>query len=145
MNKKCLLNTNAPLPQHNRIGLISDIDLRPTYLSRTIYIPSLKLLGKSGLELSVVQGVGYQLICAEQNVPPSWKGRGDKKHAQNVKVTTINCTLKMSLYCSSDLTQWCIHSCTYWSRHEWPWRWKWRWIGRFNLTVNNISAIIFCT
>ena len=55
-----------PFPNLSRIGFTFDLDLSPTdldidrviYSSRTIYLPRLKLLGQSALELSVAQGVG---------------------------------------------------------------------------------------
>ena len=62
--KRCLLKTNAPFPQHieNRLELWpTELNInRIIYSSRTIYLPSLKLLEQSVLELSVAQGVGDQ-------------------------------------------------------------------------------------
>ena len=61
--------------------LLTWISIGIIYLSRTIYLQSLKLLGQSVLELSVAQGKGiptyrptYQHTCATQYVPPSLKG-----------------------------------------------------------------------
>ena len=59
---RCLQNTNAPLPQHikNKHDLwpwpLTWLSIGIIYSSRTIYLPSLKLLGQSVLELSVAQG-----------------------------------------------------------------------------------------
>ena len=61
---RCLWNTNAPFPNISRIGLTFDlltwISIVIIYSSWTIYLPSVKLLGQSILELLVAQGVGVQ-------------------------------------------------------------------------------------
>ena len=61
---RCLWNTNAPFPNISRIGLTFDlltwISIVIIYSSWTIYLPSVKLLGQSILELLVAQDVGVQ-------------------------------------------------------------------------------------
>ena len=63
---RCLWNTNAPFPNVSRIGLTFDLDLSPTDLNIDwghllikdyIYLPILKLLRQSVLELSQLHKV----------------------------------------------------------------------------------------
>ena len=61
---RCLWNTNAPLSPTWPLTLTFDLltwkSIGIIYSWRTIYLPSLKLLGQSVLELSVAQGKGYR-------------------------------------------------------------------------------------
>ena len=86
---RCLWNTNAPPSPTWPLTLTFDLltwkSIGIIYSSRTIYLPSLKLLGQSVLELSVAQGSGlptyrptdrptYRPTGATQYAPPFSKG-----------------------------------------------------------------------
>ena len=65
----------CPNPQHMRIGLTfwlwNWISIGIIYSSRTIYLPGLKLLGQSIIELTWGDQHTDRLLCAKQYAPPT--------------------------------------------------------------------------
>ena len=120
--KRCLWNTNAPpSPTYREYAwsliltfrLLIWILIRVIYSSRTIYLPSLKLLGQTVLELSVAKGVGTNITFDLEIWPFDLNIRIDKEHLIIMEYLPTKFES-----CGESILE--LISCTTWSILAWP-------------------------